>query len=74
MPLLTVENGTTLFYDTLGPDTGAPLVLIEGLTAQMIKWRPQFANCSSIRDSSSFVSTTGTSACPRSFIIGATHS
>lgn len=38
MPAITVENGTTLFYETLGPVTGTPLLLIEGLTAQLIKW------------------------------------
>lgn len=42
MPYINVENGTTLFYDTFGPADAKPLVLIEGLTAQMIKWREEF--------------------------------
>ncbi|TQJ61469.1 pimeloyl-ACP methyl ester carboxylesterase [Arthrobacter sp. SLBN-83] len=41
MSTITVANGTTLNYDTFGPSAGSPLVLIEGLTAQMIKWRPE---------------------------------
>ncbi|KQZ86090.1 hypothetical protein ASD56_07465 [Microbacterium sp. Root166] len=53
MPSITVANGTTLFYDTLGPDAGMPLVLIEGLTAQMIKWRPEF--CQLLVDQGFFV-------------------
>lgn len=42
MPAITVANGTRLAYETLGPATGKPLLLIEGLTAQMIKWRPEY--------------------------------
>jgi len=42
MPYIHVANGTTLFYDTFGPEDAKPLVLIEGLTAQMIKWREEF--------------------------------
>ena len=42
MPAITVANGTTLVYDTFGPDSGKPLLLIEGLTAQMIKWRSEY--------------------------------
>ncbi|MDO4099306.1 putative non-heme bromoperoxidase BpoC [Clavibacter michiganensis subsp. michiganensis] len=53
MPSLTVHNGTTLFYDTFGHHTGRPLVLIEGLTAQMIKWRPEF--CQMLVDQGFFV-------------------
>lgn len=53
MPSLTVYNGTTLFYDTFGDRTGRPLVLIEGLTAQMVKWRPEF--CRLLVDQGFFV-------------------
>ncbi|MEP6478621.1 MAG: alpha/beta hydrolase [Rhodoglobus sp.] len=42
MPVITVANGTTLAYETFGPANGKPLVLIEGLTAQMIKWRVEY--------------------------------
>lgn len=42
MPAITVANGTTLAYETFGPASGKPLVLIEGLTAQMIKWRVEY--------------------------------
>ncbi|MGN8132947.1 alpha/beta fold hydrolase [Paenarthrobacter sp. 22069] len=42
MPYIQVANGTTLFYDTFGPEDAKPIVLIEGLTAQMIKWRGEF--------------------------------
>lgn len=42
MPAITVANGTTLTYETFGPASGKPLLLIEGLTAQMIKWRTEY--------------------------------
>jgi pimeloyl-ACP methyl ester carboxylesterase len=42
MPYINAANGTTLFYDSFGPEDAKPLVLIEGLTAQMIKWREEF--------------------------------
>ncbi|MGV2902240.1 alpha/beta fold hydrolase [Microbacterium sp. AGC62] len=42
MPHITVANGTELFYDTFGHPSAHPLLLIEGLTAQMIKWREEF--------------------------------
>lgn len=34
-----------IYYETRGPDTGQPLVLIEGLGAQMIGWRAGFIDC-----------------------------
>lgn len=53
MPAITVANGTTLTYDTMGPATGRPLLLIEGLTAQMIKWRAEY--CALLVDAGFYV-------------------
>lgn len=40
--MATVQsNGITLEYDVSGPDDGAPLVLIHGVGAQMIRWSDQ---------------------------------
>ena len=44
MPLITVANGTELFYDSFGDPAARPLLLIQGLTAQMIKWREEFCH------------------------------
>ena len=41
MPTTTV-NGIELCYDTFGPDDGEPLVLINGLGSQMIRWPQGF--------------------------------
>ena len=35
-------NGVTIEYDTQGPETGQPLLLICGLGMQMIRWTPPF--------------------------------
>ena len=32
----------SIYYETHGPDYGQPLILIEGLGAQMIGWRKGF--------------------------------
>lgn len=53
MPHITVANGTELFYDTFGNPSARPLLLIEGLTAQMIKWREEF--CHLLVDAGFFV-------------------
>ncbi|MGQ4383759.1 alpha/beta fold hydrolase [Streptomyces sp. SAS_270] len=42
MPHISTAHGTRLFYDTFGDTGRAPLVLIEGLGAQMIGWREEF--------------------------------
>jgi pimeloyl-ACP methyl ester carboxylesterase len=41
MPFSTV-NGSKIYYETLGPISGPPLVFIEGLSAQLIGWRDEF--------------------------------
>lgn len=41
MPVAPV-NGIELCYDTIGPDDGEPLVLINGLGSQMIRWPQGF--------------------------------
>ena len=41
MPTATV-NGIELCYDTFGPDDGEPLVIINGLGSQMIRWPKGF--------------------------------
>ena len=41
MPTATV-NGIELCYDTFGPDDGEPLVIINGLGSQMIRWPQGF--------------------------------
>src|SRR5579871_3177937 len=35
-------NGITIEYDTLGPASGEPLLLIAGLGMQMVRWSPSF--------------------------------
>jgi pimeloyl-ACP methyl ester carboxylesterase len=41
MPFST-RNGASIWFETMGPATGQPLVFIEGLSAQMIGWREPF--------------------------------
>ncbi len=36
------NSPASIYYETRGPDTGQPLVLIEGLSAQLIGWRASF--------------------------------
>lgn len=38
----TTSSTVKLFYETSGPATGDPLVLIHGASAQMIAWHPDF--------------------------------
>ncbi|BDZ49596.1 alpha/beta hydrolase [Frondihabitans sucicola] len=42
MPLITTTSGTDLFYESIGDATRPPLLLIQGLGAQMIGWTPEF--------------------------------
>jgi pimeloyl-ACP methyl ester carboxylesterase len=41
MPYATA-SGARIYYETMGPATGQPLVFIEGLSAQMLGWREPF--------------------------------
>ncbi|MDR1513799.1 MAG: alpha/beta hydrolase [Propionibacteriaceae bacterium] len=36
------NNGTAIFYETQGPASGHPTVLIEGLSKQLLGWKPAF--------------------------------
>lgn len=42
MPLLTTPQGAAIAYDTFGDLGDPPLVLIQGLSAQYLGWRPGF--------------------------------
>lgn len=53
MPRITTATGTSLFYETIGDASRPPLVLIQGLGAQMIGWRREF--CQRIADAGFYV-------------------
>jgi pimeloyl-ACP methyl ester carboxylesterase len=42
-------NGITIAYDSIGPDTGEPLLLISGLGVQMIRWAMPFCEALAAR-------------------------
>src|SRR5262249_57835094 len=46
-------NGINIEYDTFGSRGGRPLLLVMGLGAQMIHWRPEF--CQQLADAGHFV-------------------
>ena len=45
----TTANGIRLTYETFGPETGAPLLLICGLGMQMIRWPQGFLDALTAR-------------------------
>jgi pimeloyl-ACP methyl ester carboxylesterase len=42
MPLITTATGTDLFYESIGDVEKPPLLLIQGLGAQLLGWHPEF--------------------------------
>ncbi|WP_423184449.1 alpha/beta fold hydrolase [Arthrobacter sp. NyZ413] len=42
MPHATTPTGTTLAYEVIGPESGEPLILLNGTGAQLIGWRLRF--------------------------------
>jgi pimeloyl-ACP methyl ester carboxylesterase len=48
MPVLTTAAGSAVGYDTFGDPDAAPLVLIQGFSAQRLGWRPGF--CQALAD------------------------
>lgn len=42
MPLLVTPSGATINWDSFGNESDPPLVLIQGFSAQMLGWHPEF--------------------------------
>jgi pimeloyl-ACP methyl ester carboxylesterase len=42
VPILNTSTGTVIAYDVTGDDAAPPIVLIQGLSAQLLGWHPDF--------------------------------
>jgi pimeloyl-ACP methyl ester carboxylesterase len=53
MPIVTTESGARIAWDCFGSPAKPPMVLIQGLSAQMVGWRPGF--CRRLADEGYYV-------------------